>query len=283
MKYPAFLLLILLTLTGVARAEGRILSLDYCADQYVLALADRDDILALSPAAMSEYAYLSAEAAGLPRMRPTGEQILLSHPSLVVRQWGGGYDAPAHLARFGVPVVEVADGGDFATMRHNLRAVGQALGAQSAAEAMIAAFDARLQAIEAQRLPPARQPRALYLTRGGATAGAGTFVDRLLRAAGVRNMAAQDGARGWRAIDLEAIALDPPDMIIAAFFDLKGAEVYYWSAGRHGFLEALMRRLPTVAVPSAQVACAGWFSLDAVQAIQATAKSIAAPVMANRR
>ena len=40
-----------------------IASLDYCADQYVLALAARDDILALSPAADDRYSYFASRAA----------------------------------------------------------------------------------------------------------------------------------------------------------------------------------------------------------------------------
>ena len=55
------------------RPEGpasRIVSLDYCADQFVLGLADRERILALSPDAVKDFSYLRAEAAGLPAVRP---------------------------------------------------------------------------------------------------------------------------------------------------------------------------------------------------------------------
>ncbi len=51
----------------------RVVSLDYCADQYVLALADREQILAVSPAAGAEYSYMAERAQGVPRARPTPE------------------------------------------------------------------------------------------------------------------------------------------------------------------------------------------------------------------
>lgn len=277
------LIMALLTAPAQVQAQQRVVSLDYCADQYVLALAQRRDVLAVSPAAASEYSYLAARAAGLPRLRPTGEQILLAQPDLVVRQWGGGYDAPAYLARFGIPVIEIQDGRDFRVAKRNLEIVGQAVGAGREAARLIADMDQRLARIRAGLLPRAQRPRALYLTTGGATTGKDTFVHEMMEAAGVINMAAENGAAGWREIDLEAIALDPPDMIIAAFFDLKADHVYFWSVGRHSFLRRLMARVPTVRLPSAQVACAGWFSVDAIEAIHAASRVLARPVMAARQ
>ncbi|HBJ94399.1 MAG TPA: iron ABC transporter substrate-binding protein, partial [Hyphomonadaceae bacterium] len=73
-------------------SEGyqRIISMDYCADQYVLALAEREDILALSPDADKTFSYLRDQADGIPQIRPVAESVLAAQPDLIVRSYGGG-------------------------------------------------------------------------------------------------------------------------------------------------------------------------------------------------
>ena len=78
---------------------SRIVSLDYCADQFVLGLADRERILALSPDAGKDFSYLRAEASGLPTVRPRSEDVLALRPDLVVRNYGGGPRAAAFFER----------------------------------------------------------------------------------------------------------------------------------------------------------------------------------------
>lgn len=254
---------------GLASAAGaplpRVVSLDYCADQYVLALADREQILALSPAATAEYSYLAARAEGLPQVRPTPEAVLMLSPDLVVRQWGGGFGAPEVLKRFRVPVAQIGFGDTLAEARVNLLAVGEALGQRARALALAAEMDRRLTAVARSR--PEKAPRALYLTAGGMTSGAGTFVDAILRAAGVRNMTAAKGGRGWVPVDLENLALDPPDLFVMAFFDKRERRVAAWSPTRHAFLFRELAGRSTVYLPSREVACSAWFVVDAIEAI----------------
>ena len=121
-------------------------SLDQCADQYVLALAPRGDIVGLSTRARNADSYLRAEAAGLPQRRATREAILAARPTVVVRYWGGDARLLADLRRRGV------QGGADRRRRRlrrrarqyphgRRRAVGRAAG-----EALIARMDAQLAA-----------------------------------------------------------------------------------------------------------------------------------------
>ena len=81
---------------GVAEARPlRVMALDQCADQYVLALRP-DAELALSPRADDPDAWLREAAAGRRRMRPTLETAIAFRPDVVVRYWGG---EPRLLAR----------------------------------------------------------------------------------------------------------------------------------------------------------------------------------------
>ena len=256
------------------RAQERVVSLDYCADQYVMALAEREHIRAVSPAASSEYSYLAPRSAGLPQLRPSGEEVLLAEPDVVVRQWGGGFETSSYLKRFGIKVVQVSFGSDIQSARVNLRSIGAALGEPEKAEQLVRDMDLRLARVQAQLRPRAQRPRAIYVTPGGLSTGAGTIVHDVMRAAGVVNMGAEGGRRGWQETNLEAIALDPPDLIVGAFFDLKANDVSYWSIARHSFLREVMAETPTVLLAGAQVACSAWFFVDAVEAIHEKARHL---------
>lgn len=256
---------------AAAQAPRRIVSLDYCADQYVMALADREHIAGVSPAAGSDYSYFAAQAEGLARVRPIGEAVLLAEPDLVVRQWGGGFNATAHLDRLGIPVAQIAFGNSLQTAVENLNHMGEVLGVPARAADLITQMDMRLARISAVMPPKDERPRALYLTPGGFTSGQGTFIDEVLTRAGVLNVAAEQGRKGWVAVDLERVVLDPPDILIGAFFDLDSNHVTFWSLERHAFFKSILETTPTVFIPGRQVACSAWFAVDAVETIHAFA------------
>jgi len=256
---------------GAAAADAtslpRVMSLDYCADQYVLALADREQILAVSPEAGAEYSYMAASAQGVPRARPSPEAALMLAPDVVVRQWGGGFGAPDVLTRFGIGVVQIGDDVTLDEARASLLAIGDALGQTARAEALAAEMDRRLAVLETT--PGSFRPRALYVTAGGMSSGAGTFIDTALHAAGVRNAMAERGRRGWAWVNLEAVAMDPPDLFVTGFFDKRERGVDNWSPSRHAFLRDALASRPTVHLLSRTVACPAWFVVDAIEDIAA--------------
>ncbi|MEZ5998409.1 MAG: hypothetical protein R3B98_06925 [Hyphomonas sp.] len=90
------LLLVAMMVVAPALAEKpRVVSLDYCADQFVLGLADREQILAVSKDAEKPFSHLRDRAAGLPKVRAAAEDVVALKPDIVVRSWGG--DARACL------------------------------------------------------------------------------------------------------------------------------------------------------------------------------------------
>ena len=140
----------------------RIVSLDYCADQYVLGLAERSRILALSPDAGEAFSYLRAAAAGLPAVRPRAEDVLALRPDLVVRSYGGGPRAQAFFERSGVPVLQLDYAPDISAVRDGIRKAAAELGVPARGEAVIAEMDTRLERVRAER------------TRAGGTRAGGT-------------------------------------------------------------------------------------------------------------
>ena len=240
----------------------RIISLDYCADQYVLKLAPREHILAVSPDAEKTFSYMRGYAKGLRQIRPQAEDVLVLQPDLVVRSYGGGPNVTAFVERIGTPVLQIDSAHDLDGVRNTIAAVAEWLGQQARGAAVIAEMDARLAALHA--LPDA--PAALYTTPAGVTSGPGTLVHEMLRAAGLANFEQEPG---WRSLPLERLAREQPDLVAAVFW---GATNHYdsWSAARHPIARRQLRERPVVSLHGAWIACGGWFLLDAIEALATT-------------
>lgn len=247
----------------------RVFSADYCADQLTLALADREEIAALSVDAEKDFSYLRDKAKGLPQARAGAEEIFASRADLVLRFWGG--DA-RRLEKLGVKTATLGYAADFGDVKEAITVAARALGEERRGAALNREIDRRLQALAA-RGPSA--VKALYVTPGGVTAGKETMIDAIFRAAGVRNIAAEKGLSYWPALSAEALILDPPPLIVAGFFSSNSERLNHWSAARHPALRKTLDATPRVDLPADIIACPGWFALDAAEAIRNAADRMA--------
>jgi iron complex transport system substrate-binding protein len=243
-----------------SNVKRRIVSLDYCADQFVLKLADRDDILALSPDAVKRFAYLRKEAVGLPSVRPVAENILALQPDLVVRSYGGGPNAATFFKSAGIEVLQLGYASDLASMRQLVIDMANGLGRPERGAALVAEIDRRLAALPA----PASKQRALYVTPGGVTSGTGTMIDELITRAGFENFVPEPG---WRSLPLERLAYGDADVLLSAFYESRSQHSSWWSVTRHSMLRAHRTRTPVVDLDGAWLTCGGWFMLDAIEAM----------------
>ena len=242
---------------------SRIVSLDYCADQFVLGLADRERILALSPDAGQDFSYLRAAAAGLPTVRPRAEDVLALEPDLVVRNYGGGPRAPAFFERAGVPVLQIDFAPDIDAVRDRIRQAAAALEAPERGEGLIADMDARLERARAA----APDADTLYLAPSGVAAGSGTFVDHLIAAAGLDNFSDESG---WRSIPLERLVYETPDVYAVPRFERTNHNMV-WTPFRHPLAVRRVQAGPTMPIDGATTSCGAWFLADAVEALAAGA------------
>ncbi len=243
----------------------RIVSLDYCADQYVLKLADADQILAISPDATKEFSYMREEATGMPTVRAVAEDVLILKPDLVVRAYGGGPNAAAFFERAGVPVLQVGwasnvDGEDIGSIPSLIQHMAAGLGQPERGEALVADFRKRLSTLEARR----NGGSALYMTPAGVTTGPGSLVHEMLVIAGLENF---EKTPGWRSLPLERLVYEQPDVVAAAFFEALTNHPDAWSASKHPVARAQLDGPQTVPLQGAWTACGGWFILDAVEAL----------------
>ena len=245
-------------------AGPTVVSLDQCADQYVLALAPRADIKGLSYRARAPDSYLRAAAAGLPLRRTDLESVLAVRPQVVVREWGGDSGMVRRLQVRGVEVVGIDDATDFAGVRSNIRRVAAALGHAPQGEALITQMDAELAG--ARGAWGGR--RALYLTPGGFTAGTGTLIGAMMQSAGMADAA---NAPGFGPAPLEDLVLHPPDAVVLGFFDRASNSTQHWSLADHPALKTNLRGRVVASLSGAILGCPAWFAADGARDLAAAA------------
>jgi iron complex transport system substrate-binding protein len=258
-----------LSFPALAAAPRRVLSLGQCSDQYVLALAPRASIVGLSPRALDRDSYLRAQAVGLPRVRPSVESILAARPDIVVYWWLGDARLARVLEAHHIRTVRIEEANDFAGIRADVRRVAAALGQGAKGEMLIARMDGQLRA--AKGAWGGRS--ALYLTSGGFTAGPGTLIDAIMRAAGLRNATRSPG---YQSVALEQLILDPPDGFVLGFFDAPSLAEQHWSPGRNGRLRRLIAGRTVGVLSPAVSGCPAWFVGDAATELAAAAPRAAA-------
>ncbi|HEX8433324.1 MAG TPA: ABC transporter substrate-binding protein [Longimicrobium sp.] len=236
-----------------AEAAPRAMSLDGCADQFVMALAPRESIVGVSHRADDPDSWLRTRAAGLPVRRASFEAVWDARPEVVVRYWGGDPRLLRALETRGVRVVTVEEATDFAGVRANVGRVAGALGRTAEGDRLTARMADQLASAQGAW----RGQDALYLTPGAYTAGRGTLVDAVLGAAGLRNV---ETRAGFRPAPLEALLLNPPGAVVRGFWDT--ARFSRWSLGRHGGLLQMLRARTAADLPGAVLGCPGPMAAD---------------------
>ncbi len=173
-------------------APKRIVSINLCADQLALALADPGQIVALSAYAHDAgMNYLAVAAAPYPAIQGTAETVYALKPDLVL---SGTFSNPltnAFLKTRGIPTVVLEPVYGFSDMRAQVRQIAAAVGHPDRGEALIGDLE---QAIaRAGKARGVREIEAVSLSRRGWISGAGTLESDVMAAAGVRNVAARFG------------------------------------------------------------------------------------------
>ncbi|MEM7078966.1 MAG: ABC transporter substrate-binding protein [Pseudomonadota bacterium] len=246
-----------------AGAEPRVVSLDYCADQYVLKFVAREHIAALSPDATRQFSYMRAAAVGIPTVKPLAENVLLTRPNIVVRSYGGGPGISHFLKRFEVEVVQIGYATSLEDIQQIVRDTSGALGHRAAGELLVTQMTERLAAIRT-RHRAGRRPDALYMTPTGVTSGPDTLVGDLLRIAGLDNYQTQPG---WQPLPLERLIYESPVVTALAFFDAQTNHASAWSAMAHPVAQRQLDLSRTVPLQGAWTSCGGWFVMEAIEAL----------------
>lgn len=245
---PAFALLLL----GAAPppAPRRVVSLNLCADQYLLALADRGQIAALTRFARDpEMSAAAREAATLPFSRGSAEDVLMLRPDLVLATPFRRTETTRVLKAQGVTTVDVPIANSYADIVAQTRAVARAVGHPARGEALVRRMDAAL-----ARLPRGigRGRVAAYYQRRGFMTGTGTLVDAMMRRVGLVNLAGRLGKPALAQVSLEELALARPDFLIVET-DTDRVE----DQGTEMLHHPVLRGIPRLRLPQAWTVCGG--------------------------
>ena len=224
----------------------RIVSMNLCTDQLVLALADHQQIAGLTRNAvdpgMSDEA---AAARGLPLLSNSAEQILAIDPDLVIGMPASGSAALAVASdRYPLLDLETADRLDqiYRTIGQTAAAVGH--------PARGAALIVRMKQDLADLPRTGRGRVAAYYQRRGYMTGTGTLVDDMMTRVGLVNLAGKLGEPPLSQLSLEEMVAARPDFLIVeratTIIDDQGSEMLHHPA---------LSDIPRIVVPEAWTVC----------------------------
>ena len=262
-------------LVGAAEAAAtgprRIVSINLCTDALLVDLVARERIVAVSHLAADPLVSPVATAArDLPQTRGEAEHVLSLAPDLVLT---GGYTTPATLSlleRIGQRLVRVEEASDVDGIRAAIRRVAAAVDEVSRGEALVAGLDASL--ATAGRNQGAR-PTALIYQVSGLTADRGSLAGSLLAAAGLDNHARGLRLGGGGALPLEALVVDPPDLIVLAGPTGEHRTVAADNL-RHPALRAVLARQVSAVVPWRLWLCGTHYAAEAVRLLDAARRAL---------
>lgn len=252
---------------ALAAEPARVISLNVCTDQLAMLLAKPGQLVSVSVLADDPYLSFHKEMAGdIPRNRGQAEEVIAARPDLVVTGKFSLHNTTLVLGRLGYPVEEFTYVQSVESIPDEIRRMGGLLGQQERADTMATGFEAELAA-----LPPARcsRPvRALAYEQNGIALGTGTLMDSAMQAAGLVNVAAEQGFAGMTPFPLELLVKEAPDILIVPDI-MAGAPSLADQIANHPAIGSLSATTLQLRVPAGSLACGGPFVIEAVKTLVA--------------
>ena len=227
----------------------RIVSLNLCADQFLVELADPGQIAGLtSNAANPEISAVAARVGRIPILSRDAEEILAIQPDLVVGMpvWRGPMKAA--IAREDYPTLNLKRAENYADIVAEIRKVAAAVGHPARGEALIAKMNRELAG-----LPRTGQGKvAAYYQRRGFLTGTGTLIDDLMKRVGLTNLAGKLGRPVLSTMTVEQLMVAQPDFMI-----VEAATDRITDQGTEMLHHPLLRDIPRIRLPQAWTVCGG--------------------------
>ena len=229
-----------------AAPPRRIVSLNLCADQFLLALADPGQIAGLTRNAVDpELSAAAAKAKGFHILGNSAEEIIAIDPDLILGTPGrrSGPIAGRDPAILDLPPAE-----SYGAILAQIRQVAAAVGHPARGAALIAQMDRAL-----ARLPRAPDGRvAAYYQRRGYLTGTGTLMDELMARAGLVNLAGRLGKPALSQLSLEELIAARPDYLI-----VESATARVMDQGTEMLHHPILAAIPRLILPQAWTVCGG--------------------------
>ena len=200
-------------LAGHGQAAPRIASLNLCTDQLALMLADKEEIVALSPLVRDCSASVLCHE-GLPHVifAADVENILSVHPDIVLAGQYTARTAVMAAREVGAHIVILPPARRLSDIPGQIRRVAQAVGHPERGEALIAAFEKRLRGMS--DLTTDVNPIAAVYEANGLVAGGASLQNDVLKYSGFQNLAVRAALPAGGRIPLETLLAWRPDLLI---------------------------------------------------------------------
>lgn len=268
-----FLALCLTLLGAVVPAQAqtqakpqRIVSMNLCTDELLMRLVDPSRIAAithLSQQPINAPIGLGPIASTLKVNHGLAEEVIRLKPDLILAGTFTTTTATSLLRGLGYNVVTFAPENSFEDMRANIRKLAALTGDEARGEQLIAEFDARLAALQAQ-IPPGETPIFADIGVNNFISGADTFYAYVVNAGGYRTLGQALGYSGYRNVSLEQVLTVRPALMSAATPWTSPPSMSTMALG-HPALRRMMERIPQVAIPERYTTCGAPSVLGAVE------------------
>lgn len=225
----------------------RIVSINLCADQLVLALADRRQIAGLTKNATDIAMSGEAEKArGIPLLSNSAEQILAIEPDLIVGMPASRSAALAALPKQDYPTLDLATADTLDDIYTSIRETSAAVGHSERGAALIARMQGELEGLP----KPGKGRIAAYYQRRGYMTGTGTLIDELMTRVGLVNLAEKLGKPPLSQLSLEEMVAAKPDFLI-----VESATDVVTDQGSEMLHHPAIRDIPRISIPQAWTVC----------------------------
>lgn len=225
----------------------RIVSINLCADQLVLALADRGQIAGLTKnatdIAMSGEA---AKARGIPLLSNSAEQILAIEPDLIVGMPASRSAALAALPKQNYPLLDLSTANTLDEIYASIRETAAAVGHPDRGTALITRMQGELAGLP----KPGKSRVAAYYQRRGYMTGTGTLIDELMTRVGLVNLAKKLGKPPLSQLSLEEMVTAQPDFLI-----VESATDVVTDQGSEMLHHPAIKDIPRISIPQAWTVC----------------------------
>jgi len=250
-------------------APQRIVSLNLCTDQYLLLLADRSQIAALSKLATDpQQSYYAGHTTGLRTHQGEPDMIVSLQPDLILSGRYSNRATSQMLQQLSYRVEAFEHPQSLTQVRQQLLRMGALLAQTERAEQVVARMNHHLAQLQ-QQVPDIspQTPALLQYSAGGFTTGPHTLAGELIQRAGWRNAAADAGIRYYGRIDLEQLVTLAPDRLLTS-----PTPEGEWSAAQHLLQHPILRRQTrtptTLLLPAPLWNCGGPMLIKAIETLK---------------
>jgi len=249
-----------------ANEKTTVASINLCADQMLLLLAEDDQIVSLTNLShQEEGSYYFEKARDFPVNEGHAEQVLNLRPDVVIVGQYSSRHTVATLRDAGLTVHTLPIANTVEMMFENIESVASWVGVAARGTQMVSYLREKL-----SWLAPAENPRpmAAVFDPNGFTSGAATLRGEMIEIAGFRNAATEAGIESFGKLSLETMINLNPDALIKSPYSPNT-----WSRAqamsRHPALSIAGIDPQVISVPSRMTVCAGPWTLDVIAELHA--------------